>query len=44
MYVLTVAVEDEFLQRIKDAQTPKEAWDILTGIFAKKNDAKLQRL
>lgn len=44
MYALTVAVEDEFLQRIKDTQTPKEAWDILTGIFAKKNDAKLQRL
>lgn len=44
MYALTVAVEDEFLQRIKDAQSPKEAWDILTGIFSKKNDAKLQRL
>ena len=25
MYALTVAVEDEFLQRIKDARTPKEA-------------------
>ena len=44
MYALTVAVEDEFLQRIKDARTPKEAWDILAAIFAKKNDAKLQRL
>ena len=44
MYALTVAVEEEFLQRIKDARTPKEAWDILTAIFVKKNDAKLQRL
>ncbi|GAA0151507.1 ligase [Lithospermum erythrorhizon] len=42
MYALTVAVEDEFLQRIKDARTSKEAWDTLTSIFAKKNDAKLQ--
>ncbi|XP_074339850.1 uncharacterized protein LOC141677710 [Apium graveolens] len=42
-----LAVDPDILKkwkRIKDAQTPKEAWDILTRIFAKKNDAKLQRL
>ncbi|GAA0160794.1 hypothetical protein LIER_17267 [Lithospermum erythrorhizon] len=43
MYALTLAIEDEFLKRIKDARTPKEAWDTLTTIFAKKNDAKLKR-
>ena len=41
MYVLTMAVEDDLLQRIKDAKTPKEAWDTLTALFAKTNDAKL---
>ncbi|XP_037494546.1 uncharacterized protein LOC105639080 [Jatropha curcas] len=44
MYMLMVAVEDEQMQRIKSAKTPKEAWDILKSAFAKKNEAKLQRL
>ncbi|KAG5589580.1 hypothetical protein H5410_040094 [Solanum commersonii] len=44
MYALTVTNEDEFLQRIKNAKTPKEAWDTLATIFTKKNDARLQRL
>ncbi|KAH0743105.1 hypothetical protein KY290_031098 [Solanum tuberosum] len=44
MYALTVNIEDEFLQRIKSAKTPKEAWDTLETIFTKKNDARLQRL
>ncbi|KAG5615695.1 hypothetical protein H5410_015519 [Solanum commersonii] len=44
MYALTVTIEDEFLQRIKNAKTPKEAWDTLAMIFTKKTDARLQRL
>uniref|UniRef100_M1C6F9 Uncharacterized protein n=1 Tax=Solanum tuberosum TaxID=4113 RepID=M1C6F9_SOLTU len=44
MYALTVTIEDEFLKRIKDAKTPKEAWNTLATIFTKKNDARLQRL
>ncbi|KAH0724452.1 hypothetical protein KY285_000281 [Solanum tuberosum] len=44
MYALTVSIEDEFLQRIKNAKTPKEAWDTLATIFTKKNDVRLQRL
>jgi len=44
MYALTVSIEDEFLQRIKNAKTPKEAWDTLATIFTKKNEARLQRL
>ncbi|KAG5582115.1 hypothetical protein H5410_052742 [Solanum commersonii] len=44
MYALTVTIEDEFLQRIKNAKTSKEAWDTLTIIFTKKNNARLQRL
>ncbi|KAH0684844.1 hypothetical protein KY290_022328 [Solanum tuberosum] len=44
MYALTITIEDEFLQRIKNAKTPKEAWDTLAIIITKKNDARLQRL
>ena len=39
---MSVAVEDELLQRIKDAKTPKEAWDTLAELFAR--TAKLQQL
>ncbi|CAO2821253.1 unnamed protein product [Amaranthus hypochondriacus] len=44
MYVLAATVEDELLHRIKDAKTPKESWDTLSGLFSKKNDAQLQML
>ncbi|KAH0694065.1 hypothetical protein KY285_021162 [Solanum tuberosum] len=44
MYALTITIEDEFLQRIKNAKTPKEVWDTLATIITKKNDARLQRL
>jgi hypothetical protein len=37
-------MEDEFLQKIKDLTTPKEAWDTLATLFTRKNDAKLQLL
>ena len=42
--MLAATVEDELLHRIKDAKTPKEAWDILSGLFSKKNNAQLQML
>ena len=42
MYALSVSVEDDLLQHIKEAKTPKEAWDTLAGLFAWTNDAKLQ--
>ncbi|KAH0682162.1 hypothetical protein KY289_019914 [Solanum tuberosum] len=44
MYALSVTIEDEFLQRIKNAKTPKDVWDTLAMIFTKKNDERLQRL
>ena len=44
MYVLAATVEDELLHRIKDAKTPKEAWDTLSRLFSKKNDTQLQML
>ena len=44
MYALSISVKDDLLQRIKEAKTPKEAWDTLIGLFAWTNDAKLQQL
>ncbi|KAL3746024.1 hypothetical protein ACJRO7_015036 [Eucalyptus globulus] len=44
LYVLAVTVDDELLQHIKSAKTPKEAWDNLATLFARTNDAKLQCL
>ena len=44
MYVLRVAVEDELLEYIREAATPKIAWDTLATLFSKKNDARLQLL
>ncbi|KAH0718192.1 hypothetical protein KY285_014223 [Solanum tuberosum] len=38
MYALAVTIENEFLQRIKNAKTPKEAWDTVATIFTNKND------
>lgn len=43
-YVLAIIVEDEWLQHIKSAKTPKEAQDMLAAIFTRTNDAKLQCL
>ncbi|KAG5610270.1 hypothetical protein H5410_021551 [Solanum commersonii] len=42
MYALTIDIEDEFLQRIKNFKTPQEARDTFTTIFTNKNDAILQ--
>ena len=44
MHMLAATVEDELFHRIKDAKTSKEAWDILSRLFSKKNDAQLQML
>ncbi|KAG5584598.1 hypothetical protein H5410_045032 [Solanum commersonii] len=42
MYALTIIIDDEFLQRIKNVKTPKEAWATLAMIFTKKNDAEFK--
>ncbi|KAF7812053.1 Retrovirus-related Pol polyprotein from transposon TNT 1-94 [Senna tora] len=33
MFVLSVTVEDDILQHIKEAKMPKEVWDTLTGLY-----------
>ena len=44
MYALSISVEDDLLQHIKEAKTPKKAWDTLVALFARMNNAKLQQL
>nr|GFD06849.1 uncharacterized protein [Tanacetum cinerariifolium] len=41
---LKTTVEDDVLEHIRDAATPKVAWDTFTELFSKKNDTKLQLL
>ncbi|KAJ4791374.1 reverse transcriptase [Rhynchospora pubera] len=44
MYVLKTTIEEELLVYIRDAATPKVAYDTLATLFSKKNDARLQLL
>ena len=44
MFVLKTTIEEEMLEHIRDAKTPKEAWDTFAKLFSKKNDTKLQLL
>lgn len=44
MYTIKTSVEEEVLQHIGDATTPKEAWDVLANKHSKKNDSRLQLL
>ncbi|KAK5824011.1 hypothetical protein PVK06_018774 [Gossypium arboreum] len=37
-----MTIEEDVLEHIRDAKTPKEAWDTLESLFFKKNDTKLQ--
>lgn len=43
-FVMASTVENELLQRITKASISKEAWDTLSAIFTKINEAKLQQL
>ena len=43
MYMLSITIQDNMLYLIKDAKTPKDAWDILAAIFARTNDAQPQQ-
>ncbi|XP_076930464.1 uncharacterized protein LOC143595303 [Bidens hawaiensis] len=44
MFVLKTTVEEEMLDHFQEAETPKNAWDILERLFTKKNDTRLQLL
>uniref|UniRef100_A0A2C9UME2 Retrotransposon gag domain-containing protein n=1 Tax=Manihot esculenta TaxID=3983 RepID=A0A2C9UME2_MANES len=44
MFTMKTTIEDEMMEYIREATTPKEAWDLLASQFIKKNDARLQLL
>uniref|UniRef100_A0A2N9I986 CCHC-type domain-containing protein n=1 Tax=Fagus sylvatica TaxID=28930 RepID=A0A2N9I986_FAGSY len=44
MFALKTTIEEEMLEHIRDAKTPKEAWDTFVTLFSKKNDTRLQLL
>ena len=44
MFVLKTTIEEDLLEHIRDAETPKEAWETLEKLFSKKNEARLQLL
>ncbi|KAE8720906.1 tir-nbs resistance protein [Hibiscus syriacus] len=44
MFALKTTIEVEILEHIRDAKTPKEAWDTFVTLFTKMNDTKLKLL
>jgi hypothetical protein len=44
MFVLKTTIEEDLLEYICDAETPKEAWETLGKLFCNKNEARLQLL
>ncbi|XP_071742319.1 uncharacterized protein [Rutidosis leptorrhynchoides] len=44
MFVLKTTVDEDVLEHIREAATPKAAWDTFTKLFSKKNDTRLQLL
>ncbi|CAN6721640.1 unnamed protein product [Malus baccata var. baccata] len=44
MFTLKTTVEDDMLEHIRKAKTPKEAWDTFATLFSKRNDTRLQLL
>ncbi|KAH9726925.1 hypothetical protein KPL70_008466 [Citrus sinensis] len=44
MFALKTTIEEEMLEHIRDAKSPKEAWDTFATLFSKRNDTKLQLL
>jgi hypothetical protein len=41
LLAIKTTIEEEMINHIRDASTPKEAWDILAMKFFKKNDSCL---
>jgi hypothetical protein len=42
LFALNTTIDDDMLEHIRDAKTPKEAWDTFAKLFSKKNDTRLQ--
>ncbi|XP_071721794.1 uncharacterized protein [Rutidosis leptorrhynchoides] len=44
MFAIKTTIEEDMLEHIRYATTPKEVWDILASKFSRKNDVRLQLL
>ena len=44
LFAIKTSIEEEMLEHIRDANTPKAAWDTFSTLFSKKNDVRLQLL
>ena len=42
LFTLKTIIDDDMMEHIRDAKTPKKAWDIFAKLFSKKNDTRLQ--
>ncbi|KAH0665503.1 hypothetical protein KY290_027735 [Solanum tuberosum] len=42
LFALKTTIEEDVLEHIRDAGTPKEAWDTLVALFSKKKNTRLQ--
>lgn len=42
MFVLKTMIEEDLVEHIRDAETPKAAWETSAKLFSKKNEARLQ--
>ncbi|XP_015169873.1 uncharacterized protein [Solanum tuberosum] len=44
MFALKITIDEDVLEHVHDAKTPKEAWDTFVALLSKKNDSRLQLL
>jgi hypothetical protein len=44
MFAIKTSIEEEMLEHIRRADTPKAAWDTFATLFSKKNNVRLQLL
>ena len=44
MFAIKTSIEEEMLEHIRRADTPKVAWDTFATLFSKKNNVRLQLL
>ena len=41
MFAIKTTIYEEMLEHIREAKTPKEAWDTFKALFSQKNDMRL---
>ncbi len=44
MFTIKISIEEEMLEHIRSADTPKAAWDTFATLFSKKNNVRIKLL